>query len=281
MRKALLLIASAWLLAAAREPEPLSPTAFRDRFAAAIAAATGSAARPVDDYTLSAKTTDGTDLTIHTDNAYAAYRADPAQIDTILARYVRTLTDAGDAGHESIDQLIVIVRPTDYLSRSVPSDSRTPSGIQPRPMAGDLSYFLAVDSPDSIRTASRSDLKRWHVDEAAAWTRAFANLAGRISPLSVTHLGSEDGASGIGAASGLAPSLLADPSYCAEDQPAGANAEIALVYAKDFFLFAIPSDKTMTARFWAAVKAETAAGRSLSSTPIVCRNGHWVALSIP
>jgi hypothetical protein len=281
MSRALLLLASLWVLAAAGEPAPLSPQAFRDRFAAAVATATGHATKPIDDYTFDAKSSDGSDITINTDNAYAAYRADPAQLDAIIGRYTRTLAGTEDAGHDATDQLIVIVRPSDYLARNLPSGSQTGGFVAPRPMAGDLSYFLAVDSPESIRTAGKSDLARWHIDEATAWKIAIGNLGARVGSISVLHLGADDGANGIGAASGLAPSILADPTYCAKDSPAGANGEIILLYAKDFFLFTIPADKAMTSRFWTSVKAEIGAGRSLSSTPLACRDGRWQAVPIP
>lgn len=106
-------------------------------------------------------------------------------------------------------------------------------------MAGDVSFYLAVDAPNSIRTVGPSDLKRWGIDEAQAWRTGVKNIKARIGPLGVIHLGDESGASGLAADSGLAPSILADATLCSPEHPDGMNSQIVLVYARDMFLFAV------------------------------------------
>jgi hypothetical protein len=273
-----------FLLATAADPpaELLSPTQFRDRMAAAVQAMTSQPVQTIDERTFHTKAVDGTDLTVSIDNAYAAYIADPPRLDAILARFVEGLRESGARGREPVEQLVVIVRPSDYLARSLPPGASTDAFLAPRPMAGDLSYFLAVDSPNSTRLAMKSDLTHWRIDEATAWQTATANIRKRVGTLGIVRLGEGDGPAGIGSESGLAPSILADPATCSkESAPDGMGRQIVLLYSRDMFLFAIPSDKSETARFWTTVKQEIRAGRSLSSTPLTCRDGRWLAVAIP
>jgi hypothetical protein len=146
-------------------------------------------------------------------------------------------------------------------------------------MAGDLSYFLAVDSPETIRLARPDDLARWKIGEAEAWRMAISHLKARIGPLTQTRLGSENGASGLAAASGLAPSMLADPAICGPSSPDGLGRQLVLVYARDMFLYSVPSDVAMTATFWSVAKTEVAAGRSMSATVLTCHAGHWTEVA--
>lgn len=148
-------------------------------------------------------------------------------------------------------------------------------------MAGDLSFFLAVDSAETIRTASKDDLKRWGVDEETAWARAAANIKSRVGPLAQVRLSNENGVSGFTADSGLAPSVLADPSSCGPKTPNGVAGQVVLVLARDTFLYAPAEDRELMISFWDAVERETAAGRSLSNTPITCRAGKWVSAQKP
>lgn len=259
--------------------EPISPLAFRDRLATAIEEATGQSATVVDDRTLKAKSSDGVEFTASIDNVYAAYVAAPERLDELIARFVATLSQR--AGAETIDQLVVIVRPSDYVTRSLLAGASLASFVGPHSMAGDLSYFLAVDSPTAVRTAKKDDLARWHVGETQAWQRAVANIKARVGPLQPIRLDGENGASGFGADSGLAPSILADPAMCGPTAPNGVGGQIVLVAGRDFFLFAMPSDPEGLRTFWDAVRDGVSSGRSLSSTPLTCQNGKWAAIAVP
>ena len=195
------------------DAEPMPPHEFRDRVAAAVTAATHQPAVIIDDWSFRTHQRDGGDITVHIDNLYAQYRSDPAHPDDFIARFVQTIT-ASRGFDEGVDQLVVIVRPVGYVAQALPAGAVTDQFIAARSMAGDLAYYLAVDAPDTIRLVMRADLDRWQIDEATAWRRGVANIRVRIGPLQLFHLDSEDGATGMSAQSGLAPSLLADPTTC-------------------------------------------------------------------
>ena len=262
-----LLLAVLLAAAVADYHAPLAPSAFRDRLAAAVGRKTGKPTTIVDENTFKATDMNGTDLTISIDNVYRQYLANPDQIDAVMDRFVRVLVD----GHRStprIADLVVIVRPTDYIIRTLPPGASTKNFISARPLAGDLSYFAAIDSPDTIRPVGPTDLAEMKIDEATAWARAIANTKAHIGPLELTRLGGDNGATGLFAASGLAPSVLADPSTCGDSSPNGVGKQVVLVYARDLFLFAVPSDRQMVRVFWETAKQEITAGRSMSATPV-------------
>lgn len=178
-----------------------------------------------------------------------------------------------------LDRLVVIVRPTDYLFDHAPAGSSVGSVPPMRSLAGDLSWFLAVDEPHSIRLVGRDDLAGWHLDEDAAWARAIANVTTRVGPLRPTRLGSAEGVHGYGAPTGLAPSILADPARCGTGH--AMEGQLVLVYDRDLFLFATASDPADVKRFWAVVAEEVAAKRSLSHTVLTCRAGKWETVDPP
>ena len=105
--------------ATAASAEPLSPAAFRDRLAASISSSTGVPAKPVDDRTFTTKDAEGSGVTISIDNAYAEYLSDPEQLDTILKRFERVFGTKQPVAR--LDQLTVIIRPSDYIARSLGS----------------------------------------------------------------------------------------------------------------------------------------------------------------
>ena len=199
---------------------------------------------------------------------------------------VATMTD--DQGQQAapapadappLERLIVIVRPTDYLFDNAPSGSSVGSVPPTRPLAGDLSWFLALDDEHTIRLVGRDDLAGWHLDEDAAWARAIANVKTRVGPLRPTRLGSAEGVHGFGAPTGLAPSMLADPEQCGTGQ--AMEGQLVLVYDRDLYLVANASDPADAKRFWSMVAEEVAAKRSLSHTVLTCRAGKWEAVAPP
>ncbi len=260
---------------------PLTAVQFRDLFAVRAEKVIQNPTTMIDERTFKTISSDGTELTINVENAYAAYLGDEAKLEDVIERYLATLVSSQKTAMEALDQLVVIVRPTDYIKRSLQVGSSSDNFIAPRDFAGDLSIFLAVDSPISLRSASPDDLKRWKIDEPSAWKRALDNHQARVGPIRFVRLGNETGAQGVGADSGLAPSMLAQPSLCSEQKPSGISNQIVLLYSKDIFLFALPADEQMMTTFWSVVKSEIATGRSLSNTPFTCQNGRWAVVPIP
>jgi len=268
----------AGLLAALAVAAPMDPLAFRDRLAAAVSSRTGQPVVAVDDRTLRMRTAKGSDQVVTIDEVYARYLANPGVLDTIADEYSQTLGFAVEPS-ESADQIVVIVRPANYFRRA--AGTLVGGMVPPRPLAGDLAYFLSVDTPKSIRPVMKSDLVRWQIGEGAAWRLGAAHIKARVGKLAVMRLGNDKGAVGLGSDSGLAPSVLADPEFCGPKAPAESHGQLVLLYSRDMLLFAPPSDAVLTRTFWRTVKAKVAAGESLSSTPIACRGGGWVVASAP
>lgn len=142
--------------ATANEPL-LTPAEFRDRVAAAMAASTGNPVTVVDDTTFTILNADGEQLTVSTGNGYADYQSEPDNLSDIVTRFASVLGTNPVAAEA--DQLVLIVRPANYVRQTLPDGGSPDNFPDPRPLAGDLAYFLAIDSPDSIRVASNDDLK--------------------------------------------------------------------------------------------------------------------------
>lgn len=254
--------------------EPLSPAAFRDRLAAEMTVATGKPVTVMDERTFRTKRADGEELTVSIDNAYAQYQTDPTQLNAIVARFARLLATAPDPA-PGVEQLVVIVRPTNYVATSVAPGASLGNFLRPRAMAGDLAFFLAVDLPELIRVAGPEDLKRWKLSESDAWRRAVANIKARMGPITSIRLHDQNGPSGFGADSGLAPSLLAAPAACDEKPGAMWNEAVVLVFSRDAFLYADTRDRAMSTRFWSAARTMIDEGESMSRTVLRCRSGKW------
>jgi hypothetical protein len=238
----------------------------------------------VDERTLKIVEQGRVETQINIENGFASYLANPAALEIIVARHAKLATAPETAG-ESVDQLVIIVRPSDYLISSgltKTGPDKSNKFIAPRPMAGDLSFFLAIDSPETIRTASTDDLARWRLEEGAAWERATSNIRARMGELAMGPLeGQPNGATAIGAESGLAPSLLAEPMSCSTEHPAGVEGQIVLVVSRDAYIFGVPSDSDSMRRFWDTAKALTAAPAPFSATPLTCDDGRWEVVAAP
>lgn len=126
-----------------------------------------------------------------------------------------------------------------------------------------------------------ADLVRWSLGIDQAWARGVQNLKRRMGAMQAVRIGGEAGPSGLGAASGLAPSRLADPALCGPAAPTGIDRQIVLVVARDMFIFANPADIDETRRFWVTARQLLATGSGLSSTPLTCKGGKWVVAPTP
>lgn len=275
------LAAFALLIAApaASADAPLSPSAFRDRLAASMTAETGFPAKPVDDRTFVTKNGEGTELTIFIDNAYQQYLSQPEQLDAVIQRFTAVFTAKEQTA--GLDQLTVIVRPSDYLTQTLSAGASLASFPAPRPLAGDLSTFLAVDSLETVRIANIEDLTRWGLTEEQAWIRAVGSIKVRVGPLGFAQLEGEPNSSALVADSGLAPSVLADPAFCGPEKRDGLDGAIVLLMSRDALLFGFPKEKASIESFWRVAKSEIKAKTSLSSTPIACRDGRWESGAVP
>lgn len=259
------------------EIDVLSPAEFRVHLAAYVEAETDYRAKHVDEWTFIAES-DAGDVRFNTQNAYRQYIADPPSIANVFATYINALLEVGAT--KIAGQIILVVRPSDQIENSNLAQTRSIEDIFPAPrqFAGDLSLFLAIDKPSSIAYLTHDDLSDFDLTEDEAWTIALGSTPVRIGELSAA---SYDEAFVITADSGLAPSALADPSFCGpEGNPAVAGA-VTLAIANDMFLIGLPSIESSMQSFWSTARNVVEIGQSASETPLLCQDGKWVAIPFP
>ena len=255
----------------------LSPVEFRDKLALYVEAETDFRAEPVDEWTIIAES-DAGEVRFNTQNAYRQYIADPLAIESVFATYIEALLEVGAT--TSAGEIIVVVRPSDQIESSSLAQTQSVKDIFPAPrkLAGDLSLFLAIDKPSSISYLTRADLSDFALTEGEAWIIALGSTPVRIGELSVASYGE---ASVVTADSGLAPSALADPSFCGPDGNPTVAGAVALAIANDMFLIGLPSIESSIQSFWSAARNEVETGQSASDTPLLCQDGKWVAIPFP
>jgi hypothetical protein len=242
-------------------------------------AITGYPAIVIDEKTFKTQDTAGEEVTIYIDTVYEQYRSEPSDLDQILRRFAAIMTR--HQAEAQSDQLVVIVRPSDYVSASVGTSAKLDVFLAPRALAGDLSLFLAIDSPESIRTAQSSDLVRWGLTESDAWAKAISAIKQKVGPIGFARLEGEPDSSLLVSESGLAPSILAEPASCGPNSPDGFEGAILLLLSRDSVLFGFPKEKRSISTFWRIVRARISNQSAMSSTPITCKDGSWVSVALP
>ena len=244
-----------------------------------ISSSTGQPAKPVDDRTFTTKDAEGSEVTISIDNAYAEYLSKPDELDTILQRFEKVFGTKQPLPR--LDQLTAIVRPSDYIVKSLGAAAATDKVPAGRALAGDLSAFLAIDSPESIRTVVFDDLKTWNLSEDQAWAKALAGIKTRVGPVGFAKLQDEPASSVMVAESGLAPSILADNALCGPASPTGFSGAMILLLSRDAFLLGFPGEKDSSKAFWKISKRLIADDGSMSKTVITCSEGRWMQVPVP
>lgn len=279
--RGLIALFTAIALALPAMAEPLELSAFRDRVAAEWHARIGDTIVAVGDGGFDTRSADGTTGRINVDNVYARYLENPEAAESIIDSFIFTLVQSHTNRREKIEQLVIIIRPADYVSKALAQKPDMTEILPSKPLAGDVAMFLAVDSEQSLRTAGPDDLSRWKIDLQTAWEVARTNIKARMGQVEMFRVGNKDGASGLGAASGLAPSLLANGTFCGPETEKDKGRMVVLVVSKDVFLYADTEDRLQTARFWKAAAQLAKDGASLSLTPLSCEQGKWVAVPFP
>lgn len=242
-------------------------------------AATSYPGTPVDEWTFVTKDAGGSEVTVNIENAYREYVSGPDQLESILSRFATTLAQINASA--GVDQLVLIVRPSDYIARALGQQSMPDKGLAARPLAGDLALFLAVDSPTSIRTANVDDLKLWGLSERQAWDKAVLSIKARVGELAFAQLEGEPNSSLLVADSGLAPSILADASFCGPQALDGMDGTFVLLFGRDALLFGFPRENASIDTFWEIAKELIKSGEAMSATPITCSGGKWKSVAIP
>jgi hypothetical protein len=189
----------------------LSPREFRDAYAKVIARDVPNVTvAPLGDDMVEVRHKDGGVARARIDNAYAAYRANPAALDEILQRYAGIVASSMAADDSIVAKdLVVLVRPSTYVPSGSDPDGKPQEPPLTRPLAEGLLQFVAVDRADSFMVppadALREELK---MDHAAIWARALANTEAKVkgpAPSAQTVV--------VSTGEGLAVSLMAQEAY--------------------------------------------------------------------
>ena len=256
---------------------------FRDAYAAAIRRAHPDAqVKAVADDELEVTLAGGNgEHDVFVDNAYNFYRADPTQLDAILARYVAAAEEAQRPETDDPSQLVVLVRPRSYLERvtRLQQGSRHRGVTAPltRPIAGDLLAFVAIDHPNTYdfppADRLRAELK---MDDDAIWTRALANTAKHLPGLprpsrtkAIATLMSGDG---------LGSSLLAEPDIWDAPTQQKGGAPVVAPVAKDMVLLVHADDAEGVAVLRQLAAKDAGDPDGLTQQLFVRRNGAWEVL---
>jgi hypothetical protein len=256
---------------AAPAAPPLSFEAFRDRLLGALRAA--HPGRPValkDERTATVGA--GDDMsTLALDNAYQQY-LDSEDADLTIGRWVRVFaaTDPDTVAPVERNRLVVFARP-------VSAADLDQLGVVHAPLGGDLAALLAWDSAEALRYATRDEIARLGLDEAAAFALARANVAKRIGEIGRAP---RDGPipALVGAESGLASGLLADGSMCGPDRPSGRPSGVRVyLFRRDMFALADPADPGAVGALRAFASWSRTQPDAYSATPLACEGGRWRA----
>jgi len=255
----------------------LSRQEFRDAYAEAIKhAAPGVTVTPVAGDALEVRRGDKDPARARIDNAYAAYRANPRDLDEILGHYAKLVADAVDNEPTyAAEDLVVLVRPTTYAKGDPALGAVEGPDGEPltRPLAGDVLLIVAADRPDSFVLPAAGDLReRLKLDAAAIWTRAAANTHARLkgpAPTSKVDI--------VTTGEGIASSLMAQDDYW--DSPAmKARGETVVSPIGRDRLVILHGPTADEVAAWRRTAAEDDREDLLSQSLFVRRGGKWEPL---
>jgi hypothetical protein len=105
------------------------------------------------------------------DGLFKECQAAPADCDNAMDRFVQALGQVVEPPKVELQALTVAL---------LPEKSARDRKLFFRPFVGPLVQALVLTSPDTIEPLGEKDLKTLKVTEAAAWTRALANLSAAV-----------------------------------------------------------------------------------------------------
>jgi hypothetical protein len=146
-------------------------------------------------------------------NAYENYRADPAQLDQVLQRYVRVFLQAAHENPIKPTKLVVLVRPRSFITYAAERFAKAGnSGADNvplnRPFAGDLVAVVASDEGEAFSYPPLDSVRKAFKDDRAAWSAATQNTRARMGEVVVEPL--RQGAFIVHANPDVTASLLVD-----------------------------------------------------------------------
>lgn len=210
---------------------------------------------------------------------YGEYLRDPSELDSIVRKWVDlfAVADESPAHADLIQRLVVLIRNRAYIE-AIPADAEPSKSPVWRPLAGDMIAVLMVDNPTTRTSVTGDLLVSSGIAADEAWRTAQDNSRDAMGPLQIGGYG-PGGPIAITAESGLATSILADPSACDIGGPlAGA---FVLVVDRDTFIIGRTEDPFTLGLFWDFTRKAVRSGIAASSTPMKCDAGKLVAAAMP
>lgn len=257
--------------AAAAEPV-LSYEAFERRVAADITRTyPGARVKPREDRAIAVQLPNGEEFSYSLARAYALYEGTPSELPTIVGNLVSSL---GEKPPAALNNLVVLVRPT----RQPPGQKVEASQrVLQRPLAGNLSAYVAEDRPDSYAIAKAEVLAaQLRIDEASIWEAALENTRRKLdfqqAPLRIgriAELRTEDG---------LAPSVLALDEFWESPELASGGPVVVAVFARSVVYLALERDRDAVSRLRELMEESEGDPNSLTGQLFVRRNGRWEVL---
>lgn len=195
------------------EPVALSKAEFRDRMVAHIKTRFPEATVVVEsDTDLKVDGTPAGEQRMFLDNAYRLYRADPRDLETILAKFGRLVGGAEMQDKLAASDLRAMIRPADFLDafKTMRAQNGRSPTVDEQPLSrsfpGGLMILVAQDHAETFSYPAREDVLAVVADEAEVWRRAVANLPGALGEIFVEDL--DAGILVVTSEGSLTPSLL-------------------------------------------------------------------------
>lgn len=207
--------------------------------------------------------TDGGDLVVacYLHNALREFAADPAELDTIVKRYVGGGLENFMAAKPSREQLVLVVR--DKFS----------DHLRQWPLAGDLHVIYAFDLPGAVSYPSQEKLDRLGLDDVALKVLALDNLKRiRMAP----QIASLPTFASVSSCDPYPPSLLLDDAFWSAELFPYRGDIVVIVAARDLLLVTGSQESEgleAIAKIAHGIVAEVP--YAISTVPIVRRNGAW------
>jgi hypothetical protein len=202
---------------------------------------------------------------VNLDRAYQEYVADPTQLEAIIARWVRIITQAPEQPERA--RIVSVLRTQADVAAYETAMRRGPrySPIVKRAFLGDLLEVMVFDSPDSVRFATEHDITDLGLALEEAWLLTDLNLPLRLGSLESYGVEDMSELSYLTGPNGLTPSMLTQPNVC-ERIPATAF----IVLDRNTLVVGRVDNERSRRQFEEAVGLVQRTGQSLSLTPLVC-----------
>lgn len=217
------------------------------------------------------------------EHAYAQYRDNPSAQREIIAGWVQFVTRPSSAAPNA-ENIIALLDAHSTLERLAGESARTRarSGRQPSPLvwrhfAGDLGEVLAFTGEGGdVQLILAETLSELGLTPEQAWELAPRNLRSRLGQPTVRGVPGSDRLIYVGGGSGLAPSALNSGFICN-----GEAARLAFVVVDiGGYVAGSRDDAVAVTQMRAFLDQLRGSGRSLSLTPLGCRNGRVVEIAL-